>query len=138
MLEHSFYLFRIIDRKSYLHSPESASLISPIMEDGVISVAADIVKHFHENPSFTIVSVSPEGFSTDAIWIGHKEANQVVRAVGWYALKVHIDSHVFGIKFWRPVDKYLSLSKRTRLQCEVVRVRRVLGPLFDAPWPEGI
>ena len=71
MLEHVFYLFRIIDRKSYLHSPEGTNLISPIMQDGVISVGFDIIEHFHENLSFTIVSVSPEGFLMDAIAMGH-------------------------------------------------------------------
>ena len=86
MLEHVFYLFRIIDRKSCLHSPEGTSLISPIMQDGVISVGSDVIEHFHENLGFTIVFVSPEGFLMDAIGMGHEEANQVVRAVGWNAL----------------------------------------------------
>ena len=73
-----------------------------------------------------------------AIVMGHKEANQIIRAVGWNPLKVHIDSHAFGLKFWRPMDEYGFFSKGACLKRKIVRVRGILCPLFDAPRPEGI
>src|SRR6478609_4813626 len=80
--------------------------------------------------------------ATSKPWFTCSQPNSIscfqTEIVATHAKQRRTDLHVFGIKFWRPVDKYLSLSKRPRLQCEVVRVRWVLGSLFDAPRPERI
>src|SRR6266404_6837845 len=70
--------------------------------------------------------------------VSYKEANYIKRVVSWGALKVHINMYSLGIKSGRTMNEYICLTQGTRLQCKIVRMRRILGSPFDPPWPECV